>query len=487
MNWKNLLSPHRLEKEQNNCETSNPKSENWKNLLSPHRLGKGKNNCETSDSRTEFTRDWDRIIFSSAFRRLQDKTQVFPLAKNDYIRTRLTHSLEVASVGRSLGILAGKKIKCEFSEEDRSTIHDDIGSIVSAACLAHDIGNPPFGHAGEAAIQEFFERNGELLNGLTDEQRNDFKKFEGNAQGFRLLTNPKNSSQRNGMQLTSAVLGAFMKYPCPSTESKIKGISSKKFGFMQSEKEIFLSLAADLGLKKKTKVLPEKEKKESTNISEIGNENTLAYYYRHPLAFLVEAADDICYHIMDIEDGFKTGVVSIDELIELHYPWLVCGDIDKAKKLPIEQKAEFFRAKTINKVTREIADIFESNFNDIKSGNYDKELISDLTKSEEFSNFKKLAVKKVYSTKAVVEIEACGFKVIDGLLSIFIDAIKSEYGDGKSTASSRTLCQLLPKTISDPNNISPYKQLLMATDFISGMTDTYAVSLYQRISGISLP
>jgi len=440
----------------------------WEKLLSTKRLGKDENNKKT-DLRPEYLRDYDRIIFSSAFRRLQDKTQVFPLAKNDYVRTRLTHSLEVASVGRSLGTLAAQVISekdCRYKNKDLSP---DIGTIVSTACLAHDIGNPPFGHAGESAIQEWFQSN-DYIKRLNTTEQADLLCFEGNAQGLRTLCSLQ-YAQRGGLQLTHATLGAFTKYPRSSVvedHQKI-GISGKKFGFMQSESALFEELASNLGLIKK----PGKH---------------LAWH-RHPLAFLVEAADDICYHVMDVEDGFKTGYISLEEIINLHKPWLSEEHLNKGQKLENpSRRVEFFRAITIGKMIESVHHAFREHYDEILNGSYDKELTESTPLHNEFKAFKTLAKEKAYTARPVLEIEACGFEVIGGLLNAFLEAIdvKAKHRPDRQVRS-RTLLGLMPDLTGKIEEYSDYERALLATDFVAGMTDSFAVSLYQRIQGISLP
>lgn len=442
----------------------------WTKLLSTRRLGK-LNDAEgqPGDPRTDFTRDWDRIIFSSAFRRLQDKTQVFPLAKSDYVRTRLTHSLEVASVGRSLGMQAADVILRRQPDLKELISAHDIGAIVSTACLAHDIGNPPFGHAGESAIQEWFMDHSSALDGLSEQEQQDLLKFEGNAHGFRSLSTLQYFPQRGGMQLTSAVLGTFTKYPRASVvdDSQTKGISGKKFGFMHSEAELFQGLADELGLHRKA-----------------GSEMA---WHRHPLAFLVEAADDTCYHIMDVEDGFKAGVVPFDELLELYRPWLSSVQLAKADKYDhLQRRAEYFRALTVGEVIKEAIAVFDANYDDLMNGGFDDELSARFERAAQFKAFKDLAKKKVYSARPVVEVEACGFEVIGGLLEAFVRAVQIKAnGASAGKVRSRTLLGLLPR--GHEEGLTPYEQLLVVTDFVSGMTDSFAVELYQRIRGISLP
>lgn len=442
----------------------------WNKLLSTKRLGREHDQAEPQIPRTDFTRDYDRIIFSSAFRRLQDKTQVFPLAKSDYVRTRLTHSLEVASVGRSLGMLAAEVIADKQPEFKSVALPHDVGTVVATACLAHDIGNPPFGHAGESAIQEWFESSSAigLLGGA---ERMDLLKFEGNAQGFRTLCTLQQAPQRGGMQLTSAVLGTFTKYPRASEvdESQKQGISGKKFGFMQSEAALFQELANELGLIKKT--------------------GSALAWHRHPLAFLVEAADDICYHVMDIEDGYKANCISFDEIAELHRPWLTEQRWARGEEIEDRgRRVEYFRAITVDAMVRAAVRAFADNYDGIMNGSFDEELTAKIELTKEFKAFKTLARAKVYSARPVVEIEACGFEVIGGLLEAFVGAINAKATKSeKGKVRTRTLLSLLPKTSLDIEQSSAYERALLATDFISGMTDSFAVELYQRIRGISLP
>jgi dGTPase len=448
----------------------------WQKLLSARRLGVDADATPAQDIRSEFVRDYDRLIFSSAFRRLQDKTQVFPLAKSDYVRTRLTHSLEVASVGRSLGFLAGEAIR--GTDPSTSGIVDphDIGAIVSAASLAHDIGNPPFGHAGESAIQEWFgdQREGaKYLPGwaMSTTEEQDFRWFEGNAQGFRTLANTQVPEQRGGMRLTHAILATFTKYPREAAvdQSQAAGISGKKFGFMQSERELFEEIAEDVGL----------IKKEGSNLA----------WHRHPLAFLVEAADDICYHIMDVEDGFRAGALSFDELRELHGPWRDDEINTRAEKIgDTQRQAEYFRARTIGKLIGEFVAVFKANLAGIMTGAFDYELAKHIDNAKAFEAFKTIARAKVYNSRPVVEIEACGFEVIAGLLSAFVGAMEDCATNGKQcNVRSKTLLRLMPINVEEVAGCTPYERVVQATDFVSGMTDSYAVSLYQRIRGIALP
>ena len=442
----------------------------WVRLLSTKRLGRPANGDNALPLRTEFTRDYDRIIFSSAFRRMQDKTQVFPLAKSDYVRTRLTHSLEVASVGRSLGMLAADAI-VQIDPALKNVVNPyDLGIIVATACLAHDIGNPPFGHAGESAIQEWFETS-DIVTELSDTERRDLIKFEGNAQGFRTLCKQLYVPKRVGLELTCATLGAFAKYPRASAVEDVQktGISAKKFGFMQSESELFRELADELGLVRKP--------------------GATDAWHRHPLAFLVEAADDICYHVMDVEDGYKAGCLSFDEIAELYRPWLPEKRWEYGRQIEdLGRRVEFFRALTVNAMVEAVVQAFKDNYNGLLDGTFDKELTACIPLSREFSAFKDLAKLKVYTARPVVEIEACGFEVIAGLLESFCNAIDIKANNlEKGKAKARTLLGLMPEINRDLTELTYYERTLLATDFVSGMTDSFAVELYQRVRGISLP
>lgn len=442
----------------------------WIKLLSTKRLGRTSGQDDAPPPRTEFTRDYDRIIFSSAFRRLQDKTQVFPLAKSDYVRTRLTHSLEVASVGRSLGMLAAEVIADKQPEFKTIAQPHDVGTIVATACLAHDIGNPPFGHAGESAIQEWFESRSSI-HGIQGAELQDLLKFEGNAQGFRTLCKLQSAPQRGGLQLTCAMLGTFTKYPRASevTDTQKNGISGKKFGFMQSEAVLFQELADELGL--------------------IPKSGETTAWHRHPLAFLVEAADDICYHVMDVEDGYKAGCISFEEISGLHKPWLSNERWTRGTEIADRgRRVEYFRAVTVDAMVREAVKAFAENYDGLMDGSFDEELTAKVGHSLELKAFKTLAKEKVYSARAVLEIEACGFEVIGGLLEAFAGAINAKATKSKTgEVRTRTLLSLMPGNVSDLEQLSAYERTLLATDFVSGMTDSFALELYQRIRGISLP
>lgn len=452
-----------------------PKSMEWNKLLSRRRLGKG--DVEEPPGRSPFQRDFDRIIFSSAFRRLQDKTQVYPLAESDYVRTRLTHSLEVSCVGRSLGEIVGKFIIEKHQLKD-DYHHSDFGSIVASACLAHDIGNPPLGHSGEDAIQHWFRHTDagkKVIENLTDSQMNDFLKFEGNAQGFRLLTKLQTPDNRGGIQLTCATLAAYTKYPREShvdgAQSDLERKSAKKFGFFQDDKSLFAEVAETVGLLPVCK--------------------DYSWWCRHPLAFLVEAADDITYTIIDFEDGCRLGLISYSELFKVYKSILTKAEISQLNRIKAQSdKIEYLRAKAINKLIFEVVDVFNNNEPIILAGEYDQALTDMIPSAKYLDDIITLSRKKAYSAREVIEIEAAGFEVLGQLIEMFILASDDIAMNTKPSARSKKLYELLPDKFAGKDrkpSKSHYKRLINVTDFISGMTDSFAVSLYKKMSGISLP
>jgi dGTPase len=449
----------------------------WKKLLSSVQLGtENKNYISTHDGRSQFQRDFDRIVFSPAFRRLQDKTQVFPLPESDFVHTRLTHSLEVSVVGRSLGNLVGEKIISRHSELKNDFTKFHFGEIVAAACLAHDIGNPPFGHSGEESISEYFKNgNGKKFEDIISDKKkwNDLIKFEGNAQGFRIITKLQNPKVNGGLRLTYSTLAALTKYPKESlTDFDSKDNSQnkiyKKFGFFQSEKEIFKSVAEHTGLDKLS--------------------NTDYFWCRHPLSFLVEAADDICYRIMDLEDGYRLGLVTFNETEQLLKNLIRIELVSDYNQRDDAEKIGYLRAKAISELVKELAEVFLDNESNILSAKLNDELISLIPAANGLLEIERLSVEKIYRHRTVVEREAAGYEVIGGLLDAFINSF-NEWLDGNIKPKNRTLVNLLPKRIlqSASSDTENYERLLMIIDFISGMTDSFAVSLFRKIKGISLP
>jgi dGTPase len=443
---------------------------NWDKLLSAKRLGLEKKEIKnTEEIRSQFQRDYDRIIFSSPFRRLQNKTQVFPLPGSVFVHNRLTHSLEVASVGRSLANLVAQEVQKREDVKNKDILNE-LGSIVSAACLAHDLGNPPFGHAGEEAISKYFsEGNGKKIkNVVTEEEWNDLTHFEGNANALRLLTHQFKGRRTGGFALTYSTLATLIKYPYGS-DGMLQG--KKKFGYFQAEKEIFLQIANELELKKLS-------------------DEPLSYA-RHPLVFLVEAADDICYEIMDIEDAHKLKILDTPKTFNLLLGFFD-EKIDKKfyknkeeifrEVTDINEQVAYLRASVIGKLTKETAQVFLKNQEQILEGEYSQSLIKGLDgKSKEaFDKCKDVAVNEIYSDRSVVKIELTGFNVLGTLLDEFITAIfspDSEY--------SKKILSILPSQYN-VEEYSFYKKAMSVVDFISGMTDLYAVDLYKDIKGINL-
>lgn len=451
-------------------------SMNWPQLLSRKRLG-SKEEPSDNTSRTDFQRDFDRIVFSSAFRRMQDKTQIFPLSKIDYVRTRLTHSLESSSVGRSLGTLVGEQIIARHNLQD--TEASDFGDICAAACLSHDIGNPPFGHSGEDGIRhwaETAEYGRRRVGVLQGSRREDFLNFEGNAQGFRVLSRLQNRDNPGGLQLTCATLAAFTKYPRESYigNGRFAGVSAKKQGFTAEDQVLFTEVAETVGLIRKDPVI--------------------AIWCRHPLAFLVEAADDICYRVIDIEDGFRLGHLTFQEAMELFCPILPNQDKQLSRLEGIngdKEKIEFLRAKVISFAISEVISCFLDNEEAIVAGRFDEPLMDHIGKRGEMERLIQVATDKIYCAPEVVEIETAGFQVISELLERFIQILDDIAEHGQSASPrSQMMVRLIPAQFIGFQRIPAedgYTRLLKLTDFISGMTDSYAVSLYKKVTGISLP
>lgn len=419
--------------------------------------------------RSAFEQDYDRIIFSHPFRRLQDKTQVHPLPEHDFVHTRLTHSLEVSSVGRSLGKRVGEIILQRYPQLNKTFSLFDFGAIVAAASLAHDLGNPPFGHAGEDAISDFFAHHPDgqfFKNKVNDESWADLTKFEGNAQGFRIL-----NKNQFGLKLTYATLGAFTKYPCPSFFPKReKGKrSQKKYGFFQTEKHLFAEVALQLQL------------------SETNN----GVWNRHPLAFLVEAADDICYSIIDLEDGCSLDLVQYSEAKEL-FESVITKSKGKLGKLDsIGNRAErigYLRALAIADLMDECTSLFLDHEKEILDGTFDQALCDECPSANALKQIIRISIDKIYCARSVVEIEAAGHEVLPGLLGEFTKT-GIHIMEKKVSRKYANLQKLLPLEIvgviqGDPQN--SYLMLRNIVDFISGMTDRHAISLYRKIKGMGL-
>lgn len=440
----------------------------WEQLLSLKKHGDKNKRLrkEELDTRLGFEVDYDRIIFSSAFRSLQDKTQVIPLSKIDFVHTRLTHSLEVSVVGRSLGRLAGKQILEKYPH--LSAVHgfhmNDFGAIVAAASLAHDIGNPPFGHSGEKAIGEYF-KSGEgqkFKNQLTDKEWQDLIDFEGNANGFSVLTTSRPGSE-GGLRISYATLGAFMKYPKESLPKKpSQKISDKKYGFFQTDKNFFQEVAHDLGM-----------------ISN-GNSGDISYL-RHPLAFLVEAADDICYTIIDFEDGINLGLISEDYALE-YLIKLVKDRIDTEKFHQLttkEERISYLRAVAIGTLISDAVRVFMENEDAILKGEFHVSLMDKSVYQVQMRDIISLSVKKIYRSREVIEKELKGYRVINNLLHAFITAYNNDF-NGNATNYDKLLLEVLPEKHRSEKE-SLYERLLNICHFVSMLTDGKAMIYHDMI------
>ena len=442
---------------------------NWNQLISNTRLGQEELvTKEQSHSRTQFQRDYDRIIFSSPFRRMQNKTQVFPLPGSVFVHNRLTHSLEVASVGRSLGSMFVERAESE-KQLPENMLFQEIGSVVSAACLAHDMGNPPFGHSGEDAIAHFFKKSSEprLRAELTASEWKDFTLFDGNANAFRLLSHQFNGRREGGFALTYTTLASIVKYPFESMLT-----DKPKFGFFQSEKALFERIANELGL--------------------IKLNDDPARYCRHPLVFLVEAADDICYQLMDLEDAHKLKIHGYDLTRELFMsffdPQLEAKQISRMNETlrvvsdPNEQIA-YLRASVIGKLAKECIDTFWQHQDEILSGGFQHPLIDHVhpTSLAAIKTIKEVSIKNIYNDRSVVEVEISGYQIIGTLLEVFVEAMLNPEEE-----ISKKMKRLIPAQY-DGQHPTTCEKVQSVVDFVSGMTDLYALDLYRKIKGINIP
>ncbi len=440
----------------------------WVQLLS----GSKDKSSGTSD-RSAFERDYDRVIFSYPFRRLQDKTQVFPLPEQDFVHTRLTHSLEVSSVGRSLGKNVGEELLKKYPELlENGFSQFDFGAIVSAACLTHDLGNPPFGHTGEDAISDYFGSHSSGLffkDQVNVDEWEDLINFEGNAQGFRILTNKKHQ----GLKLTDPTLAAFTKYPRQSLLDNLQPNrrSQKKFGYFQTEKLAFQRLADSLGMHELDPGVA---------------------WCRHPLAFLVEAADDICYHIIDLEDGCRMGLINEKEAIALFAE--ILGDKFKPSKLrQIEGRDErigLMRAVSIGLLIDQCAQVFIDCEQEILSGKFDHALTDLIPAQDILAEIMKVSIERLYRSQMVLEIEAGGFEVLGGLLESFTTAsYKFLFQRVAMSRKEESVFSLLPVGLrnSISNETTSYGMLRLILDYVSGLTDRHAIGMYRKMKGIALP
>lgn len=441
----------------------------WENLLSAKRWGNEDRFAGNQiEARSEFQRDYDRIIFSSPFRRLQNKTQVFPLPGSVFVHNRLTHSLEVASVGRSLGTIFYNKMKAADHAIDESCpLLLEAGNIIASACLAHDLGNPAFGHSGESAISHYFTTgDGRVYKDqVNDAQWNDLINFEGNANALRILTHPFAGKGTGGFALTYATLASIAKYPCASIAGKDKtNIYTKKYGFFQSEQRVFEKIAVEMEL--------------------IKVQDEPLIYKRHPLVYLVEAADDICYNIIDLEDAHRLKILSYQEVENLLFP--LCNDPNLPARLADmddDARITLMRAKSISTLIGQCSNVFYNQQEAILNGDFNQSLMDAI--DEPFlavmKEIEQISIKKIYNYSSVVQKEVAGYKVMGGLLEEFIPA----YLDNNSKYHQK-LVELIPKQFLTTET-DVYTKIQCVLDFVSGMTDIYAVELFRKIKGISFP
>lgn len=441
----------------------------WKQLISNKRFGQEHKHAERHDDRSEFKRDYDRLIFSSAFRRLQNKTQVFPLPGSIFVHNRLTHSLEVASVGMSIGNDISRRV-IQKRPELKDTLVEEIGTIVSAACLAHDLGNPPFGHSGEKAIQTFFsEGPGQKIKSMvSSEFWDDITHFEGNANAFRILTHRFKGRRQGGFVMTYSMLASIVKYPFASCLAGNHG----KFGFFASETESYRKIADELGIFCKS--APGEPLK----------------YARHPLVYMVEAADDICYEIMDIEDSHKLKILSFAETEHLLLSFFDEDIQQKIRQRIIDEeltdeneKVVYMRASVIGKLENECVAAFLAHEEEILAGTFEGSLIDHISERQKkaYKECEKISYSKIYQSKPVLDIELSGYQIMATLMEVFIEA---------TVNPSRFYSKQLLRRVSsqyDIENENLEERIMAVIDYISGMTDIYALDIYQKINGISLP
>lgn len=443
---------------------------NWEQLLSLKRFGDTNKRLrkEQDETRLGFEVDYDRVIFSSEFRSLQDKTQVIPLSKTDFVHTRLTHSLEVSVVGRSLGRKAGQRLieKHPYLHNIHGYQANDFGAIVAAAALAHDIGNPPFGHSGEKSIGEFFKtgKGVKFKDKLTQKEYQDLCDFEGNANGFKILTESR-PGREGGLRLSYATLGAFIKYPKESLPKKpTTHIADKKYGFFQSEKSVFLDVVEELGLVKR------------------GNDNDISFS-RHPLTYLVEAADDICYTIIDFEDGINLGLIQEEYALE-YLINLVRGSINTSKYHELtttQDRVSYLRALAINTLINEAVELFIENEEAILDGTFSKALL-DLSKYKaQIKDIIQISISNVYQSEEVIDKEISGYEVLNQLLSVYTDAVDNKLNNSLSSFNSLVL-KSLPKTIN-LNDDNLYSCLMAVCNYISKLSDSNAILTYRKLKG----
>ena len=439
----------------------------WEKLLSLKRHGDEfkRKRIEQDETRLGFEVDYDRIIFSSEFRSLQDKTQVVPFSQGDFVHTRLTHSLETSVVGRSLGRKVGVEILKKYPDLKNKLGYqsNDFGAIVASASLAHDIGNPPFGHSGEKSIGQYFSSGpGKKFKDILNKKEfQDLCDFEGNANGFKILTQSR-PGRGGGLRLSYATLGTFVKYPKESLPVKpSSNISDKKYGFFQNEKNTYVDIANELGL-----------------LKDDGG------YNRHPLTFLVEAADDICYTIIDFEDGINLGLVQEDYALE-YLINLVRDSINTEKYNTLNNtidRVSYLRALSINTLINEAVQIFIENEDDILSGNFNVSLLKKSKYKPQITDIIKISIEKIYESKEVIEKEVAGYNIINKLLDTFISSV-NRYYEGNQTSYDDLILKLLPST-TNLNHDNLYSRLLEICHYVASLSDRKALNVYNKITGV---
>lgn len=438
----------------------------WERLISDKRFGLEEYHTPQNQRRSDFQRDFDRMIFSSPFRRLQNKTQVFPLPGSIFVHNRLTHSLEVSSVGRSMANEVTDRLRCKYSGEAWSHKLNDIGDIVATACLCHDLGNPPFGHSGEKAISTYFSE-GEgmhLRQYLNDEQWNDLINFEGNANSFRLLTHQFKGRRPGGFAMTYSTLASIVKYPYSSIHAGEKG----KFGFFTTEYDSYLRIADELG------IIPLNEDKSK--------------FARHPLVYIMEAADDICYQIMDIEDAHKLKILSTEEVIDLLTTYF---DDQQRQHIHLRmeevedpnEKVAYLRSKVIGALVNGCAEVFADKEEEILAGRMTGSLIDNISErlKKGYERCTATAWDKIYRAADVVDIELAGNQIITYLMQRLTDAVINPEKN-----ASKLLLYKVPLQY-DTQAESIYGKIQSVLDHVSAMTDVYALDLFRKLNGLSLP
>lgn len=447
----------------------------WNNCFSAKRFGA---NSKTKDDRTQYERDWDRIIFSSAFRQLQNKTQVFPLPEEAFVHNRLTHSLEVASIGRSLGQIIGDKLSGlkEITEDEiaQDFYRNNLKNVIASACLAHDLGNPAFGHSGEEAISKYFkqkEKDVDFRKLFSDNEWKDVTTFEGNANALRLLTKNNNG----GFRLTYSTLGAIIKYPCESVLSNKSILHRKKYGYFKIDEDVFLSVAKELNMVE-----------DSSNMG--------ISYKRHPFVFLVEAADDIAYNIIDFEDAHRLGILSYNDVKEAFFDIIKTGENFNEKGVKDQLKElgdnktdaiSYLRAKAIGTLLNKTVNVFWENKEAILKGEFSISLLNAIPELKDaMKAINTKSVEQIYNAESVIKLEIAGFRIMSGLVEDFVSSALVD--KNSRTTEQKKIMHLLPSQFTFKESDSAYVKVMHIIDFISEMTDVNALKLYRKLRGIEI-